>query len=254
MNGARAPHDPRRTGARCRAVGEFEQTPELLAGAFPGFASSGEVFVVDRCHLPHLWSDFAVRATIRWSRRRATSFAPYVDVTATPQFGFEDPAVGLDQPGARLHRQLRPGLPASRAGAAHIRSSGRQTDETSTAGSPGCGNAVAKCRSPSAARPTTNSRSSARTPANCRGLRAVIDRYSVSTIDLDIEGDPAAIAGRGRTRGSDRINVQLPRQRAGHPLQRMALAASQAIRTDRDGRPPWPRCSRPTSTSPASTR
>ena len=80
-----------------------------------------------------------------------SSFAPYVDVTATPQFGVRGPdAVGGEQRRARLRRRRRRRRPASPAGARPTRCLRRPPTWTSTAASPGCASAAARPRSPSA--------------------------------------------------------------------------------------------------------
>ncbi|MCU1452503.1 MAG: glycosyl hydrolase family 18 [Acidimicrobiales bacterium] len=175
------------------------------------------------------------RAGVRW-------FAPYVDVTLTPSFDFQDAAANpnLDVVlafvvGSATHR-CQPtwgGYEGLDAAAAHldldrriVRLRERGGDVVVSFGGAANQELAVSCTDP---------------VALANAYRSVIDRYRLSVIDLDLEGaglDPAAVARRAaaiaqvqaRTRGhGGRLDVWLTVPVAPDGLPAGAIAAVRAM-------------------------
>lgn len=149
----------------------------------------------------------------------ASSFMPYVDVTATPTFSFEDPAqtsassvalgfvvsskqddcepswgaaYSLDAAAATMDLDRRIARMRDRGGVVTASFGGAANDELSV-----------RCADPDKL---------------ADAYSAVISRYSLSTIDLDIEGDAASAADVSARRAQAIFAVQDEQRRAGHSL------------------------------------
>jgi chitinase len=148
-----------------------------------------------------------------------SSFAPYVDVTATPQFGFEDPtqsaasnvvlgfvvsapssacqpswgaSYSLSSAGSTLDLDRRIARLRQRGGQASISFGGADNSELAI-----------ECTDPAAL---------------TAAYKSVVDRYSATSIDLDIEGD-AASAGTVEDRCANAIaDLVCAERAAGHNL------------------------------------
>ncbi|MCW2524212.1 MAG: Chitinase [Frankiales bacterium] len=148
-----------------------------------------------------------------------SSFAPYVDVTATPTFGFEDPTVttatslilGFIVSAPKTACQPSWGgyysLPSAASGMdldrriARVRQRGGQVSVS-------FGGAANSELSIGCADPT----------ALAAAYRSVITRYAINTIDLDIEGEPASTPAVDARRAEAIASVQAAQSAAGHPL------------------------------------
>jgi chitinase len=148
-----------------------------------------------------------------------SSFAPYVDVTATPQFGFEDPAQSsatnvvlgfvvssatsscqpswgasdsLASASDKLDLDRRIARLRQRGGQVSVSFGGARNSELAI----GCSDATQL----SAA------------------YKAVVDRYALTTIDLDIEGNAASADDVNMRRAAAIATVQAAEKAAGHNL------------------------------------
>lgn len=153
------------------------------------------------------------------SQTREAWFAGYVDVTATPQFAFESPrgdadknvvlsfivaspedpctptwggAYTLDSAGTELDLDRRLARLEQRGGEAMVSFGGLLNDELAVS-----------CTSESELK---------------KAYAAVIDRYGVQAIDLDIEGDALANSAANTRRASVLAELQAERAESGSPL------------------------------------
>ncbi|MGX7679303.1 chitinase [Jatrophihabitans sp. DSM 45814] len=202
--------------AHAAAVGEFEQTPEprrrlswiRVLGVFVVIGAIAASLVGFRSASNH-----SVVATA------STSFAPYVDVTATPQFGFEDPA-------ASTSTNLVLGFVVSSPGSACQPSWGGAYSLSSAASGMDLDRRIARLRQRGGEVSVSfGGAANSELSIGCKDVtqlsaayRSVIDRYSVNSIDLDIEGTTAS-APDVATRRAIAINaLQQSEKAAGHSL------------------------------------
>lgn len=180
----------------------------------------------------------------RWEDARAAEsagafFAGYVDVTATPSYEFEDPAVetggsvvlsfivasktepctpswgtfyGLDEAEAGLDLDRRVARLVQDGGEVIVSFGGLLNDELATA-----------CTDPDDLKDA---------------YADVIDRYKLSTVDLDIEGENLKDTEAGQRRAEALAALQSERAGDGDPAQHLADPAGRPERADRrrDGR------------------
>ncbi|HXC77119.1 MAG TPA: chitinase, partial [Candidatus Acidoferrum sp.] len=148
-----------------------------------------------------------------------SSFSPYVDVTATPQFAFEDPtqssstnvvlgfvvsapsaacqpswggAYSLDAAASGMDLDRRIARLRQRGGQVSVSFGGQANSELSV----GCGDATQLEAA----------------------YQSVVGRYSISTIDLDIEGAAASTPEVNARRAKAIAGLQAAQKAAGHPL------------------------------------
>jgi chitinase len=148
-----------------------------------------------------------------------SSFAPYVDVTATPQFGFEDPtqsaasnvvlgfvvstptsacqpswgaSYSLSSAGGTLDLDRRIARLRQRGGQASISFGGADNSELAI-----------QCTDPTAL---------------TAAYKSVVDRYSATSIDLDIEGDAASAGAVDARRATAIADLVTAEHAAGHTL------------------------------------
>ncbi len=146
-------------------------------------------------------------------------FAGYVDVTATPTFAFETPTTKAAKQVVLSFIVASRMAPARRAGATHTRSTRHPRRSTSTAGSRGCSSRVATSRSPSAGSRTRSSRVTCTSVTQLAAAYAsVIDRYNLSTIDLDVEGTALDNSAANTRRAEALAIVQKQRRAEGKSL------------------------------------
>jgi chitinase len=148
-----------------------------------------------------------------------SSFSPYVDVTATPQFGFEDPT----QSSAK---NVVLGFVVSATGAACQPSWGAAYSLNSAATGMDLDRRIARLRqrggqaTVSFGGVANNELSTACTDpvALTAAYKSVVDRYSSSTIDLDIEGDAASTPAVNARRAQAISTLQTAEAAAGKPI------------------------------------
>ncbi|WP_375480690.1 chitinase [uncultured Jatrophihabitans sp.] len=149
-----------------------------------------------------------------------SSFLPYVDATVTPLYAFENMPAGAStdlvlgfvvgakdngcaptwgaaytpaQAADSLDLDRRIARLRQRGGDAVVSFGGQANDELAT-----------RCADPTAL---------------LAGYRSIVERYSLDTIDLDIEGGAASAAAVDQRRARAIAALQRARRKAGHPLQ-----------------------------------
>jgi chitinase len=148
-----------------------------------------------------------------------SSFMPYVDVTATPQYAFEDAS-------KTISANLVLGFVVSSKADACEPSWGASYSLDQAAGTMDLDRRIARLRqrggqvmvSFGGAANSELAIGCADTGNLAAAYRTVVDRYSVNAIDLDIEGTDAS-TGEVSTRRAEAIrSLQLARERSGHHL------------------------------------
>lgn len=202
--------------AHAAAVGEYAQSPE------PGRRLSkirilGVLVVVGAIGTSLVGFRSASRSAV--ATVPASSFAPYVDVTATPEFAFEDPAVSAST-------NLVLGFVVSSPGSACQPSWGGAYSLAAAASGMDLDRRIARLRQRGGEVSVSfGGAANSELGIGCRDIgqlatayRSVIDRYSVGSIDLDIEGATASTPAVAARRAMAIQQVQQAEAAAGRPI------------------------------------